>query len=137
MTPTTASTTPCETFQFDITLDERPEDVDFTLTDGSGVVLWNQVQPYPPEAMHTTMLNTICLDPNDCYTFTIYDDNTYPYGLTEGVPKGSFALSFGGTQIGTYYGDTDGCYRMKWYRFGNACPVLEIGTDPADATCQV
>ena len=64
----------------------------------------------------------MCLDPADCYTLTIEDLSGD--GMTQGDEHGSFVLSWRQDTIGVFDGAMGGCYSVRWYRFGDRCPMF-------------
>jgi len=130
----------CVGFHFSITTDEFPEDIHYKLEDSKGNELWDD-SPWTQLDIGKEFKNYICLDPLDCYTFSIKDK--YDDGLTKkptlrttpnGGDPGKFELRYGNDVLATYDAAVDGCYKSKTYSFGGACSMTEE-SNPTDGSC--
>lgn len=82
----------------------------------------------------------ICLNPFDCYNFTLYDSALQSDGLTKspsGGTPGMFNLTFGTEMIAYYDGAKDGCFSSAWYLFGEMCQSEIVKARIAGGNCQV
>lgn len=129
----------CVGFQFYILTDEFPEDSRIQLTDAFGSVIWDE-QPWGPQHANQIFDRDICLNPFDCYNFTIYDSDLRSDGLTkaplDGTP-GMFNLTYGSAMIATYDGFEDGCFSSAWYLFGEMCQTEIVRARIAGRSCRV
>ena len=130
-----AESNTCIPFLFFITPDEFPEDVVFSLEGLTTGFIWEERRPLNQDDVNLDLGDSTCLDPFDCFTFTIVD--LWDDGLTkapEGGTNGTFALQFDSEFIASYDGAVDGCYTSKSYTFGQ-CSFSEISIPP-DGSCE-
>ena len=147
--PTPTSATPvkttaptpiaCTNFRFLISLDEIPTDVIYTLKVKQGDTIWDE-QPWGQSDAGKLFVNELCLDPFECYTFTIADasDDGLRKAPMDGE-AGSFVVEYASQVIGSYDGEIDGCYTQISYTFGRCTPsTISVPSDgscgPANAT---
>jgi len=132
--PSDVASTDCIPFRFLIALDDFPTNVMYTLIHNRGKVVWDK-RPWLQHDAGKVSVNEVCLDPLDCFTFTIVD--AYDDGLTKapsGGNAGTFVLEFDSEIIASYDGEKDGCYTRKSYTFGGQCATSRFSV-PADGSC--
>jgi hypothetical protein len=122
----------CTNFTFSATIAEDPLVISYRLEKvGDNDTMWAVQRPFGAgnDAPGTSIVNSTCLDLAGCYTFTI---RNRAYDATQGPQHGSFTLRLGGVILAQFHGMTDGCYRKKWYQFGEDCE-FQTGTEPVGA----
>lgn len=106
----------------------------YTLVSNQGGIIWDE-RPWSQSDAGKVFVNEVCLDPLDCFTFTIVD--AFDDGLTKapaGGNEGSFVLEFDSESIASYDAEVDGCYTRKSYTFGAQCVASEFSV-PEDGSC--
>ena len=125
--------TECTTFRFLVSLDEFPDDVMYTLKNKKGKTIWDE-RPWDARDSGKVYVNEVCLDPFDCYTFSIADATGD--GLTKAMREGkagSFVVEYGSDVIASYDGESDGCYKRRSNTFGHC--TNSNSSVPADGAC--
>jgi len=69
----------CVNFLFSIVLDEFPEDIKYSLIGPEGEVIWEE-HPWGIEDQGKQFDHNVCLPPDACYSFIIYDNEEYQDG---------------------------------------------------------
>lgn len=110
----------CKEFTFNIDFDEFPEDVILSLEYSNGTAIWESLRPWNQQHLGESVSETLCLDPQSCYSFTVED--SYGDGLTDETVHGpgTFSVAWGNQLLDSYRGQE--CYASKWYNFGDLCP---------------
>jgi hypothetical protein len=98
---------------------------------GENDTIWSVQLPFDEgnDVPGTSIANSTCLNLAGCYTFTVRNK---AYNATQGPQRGSFTLRLGGVVLAQFHGMTDGCFRKKWYQFGEDCE-FQMGTEPPGA----
>jgi hypothetical protein len=121
--------------------DGFPEDMRIVLTDSNGSTIWDERLGNNSTANQLFDWD-ICLNPFDCYNFTLYDSALFSDGLTKspvGGRPGRFNLTLGSNMVGAYDGATDGCFSSYWFIFGEMCrpTVIKARMAGKDTDCSV
>jgi len=69
----------CAEFHFSVSSDEFPEDISYTLNNTDGVMIWEE-RPLTQQDQGKNLDKSTCLNPDDCYTFVIYDSARFQDG---------------------------------------------------------
>lgn len=93
-----------------------------------GTVIWdreNDVVDYGRKSAYRLREGSACLEPEECYTVTVYDSS----GLAGNEGDGWFRLFWGEDKFGKYNADKDGAFESESYTFGDSCSSFEEESD--------
>jgi len=117
-----------EQFIFNLTFDNYPQETSWTITDNSGsqVASGNNFQ----EA-NANVSTTLCLNPQGCYTFQIFD--SYGDGICCQFGNGSYTMQSDGEELFSG-GNFDNEMTHEFCGSGQVSSIEEIALDPSSLT---
>ena len=116
----------CQDLRLTFILAERPQDVALSLhsTRNTSIVYFPEDhRPFSnPDA---TVIQEICLPPEDCYLLHIIDtaqnSSSSDAEASTTLATRAYSLSFGPNHLGVYDSTIEPCFFVQWYQFGNRC----------------
>jgi len=94
------------------------------IQDSSGLLVWDgstEATAFGLDAANHVREGSTCLEPNNCYTATIYDSTALDDGSTGGDGGGWLRLFWDDEKFGRYNANKDEVFSSKSFTFGDSC----------------